>query len=371
MEKLKKGDMDMQSLQHITSQAFDAMDKTWQVSENEMTGKLTNMVAAREAMKQLRASRSGVWGWIWKVILNRGQNRQEKEYLAQLETQITQLRDKGYKVVDRLTAELTGKTVLGQDPNAQKTVKKTQTKEVKQAQEIPTTSSKASPVESNAKSAKMKPVADQIEDKFADIPSETFVELYRKTSGDQPSANETQQEKEAREQRELNRTHTCKFLLQGMKYTITDLNQQFDEAVANGGNPKKEMQKVVNGVFQSAVTVFSMNVVDGKLEKAEAFKNATQIIVSNFTAAAIYPDELGDVVNAYIKQNVAVYEEIVANGKEYSKEIGNYKQQLEQDVLDDKREPAFGDEHPFVESNANKSAPVNQQAQIGVPKLDK
>lgn len=369
MEKLKKGDMDMQSLQNITSQAFDAMDKTWQVSENEMAGKLTNMVAAREAMKQLRASRSGVWGWIWKVILNRGQNRQEKAYLAQLETQIMKLRDKGYKVVDKLTEELTGTTVLGQDPNAKKNATKTQDKEVKQAQESPATSPKAS-VESKVKSTQMKPVADQIEDTFSDMVSETVVELYRETSGDKPSANETEQEKENREQRESNRSYAYKFLLQGMKDTITELNQQFDEAVANGGNPKKEMQKVVNGIFQSTVERFSMNVVDGKLEKVEAFKNATQIIVNNFTAAAIYPNELKEAVNAYINQNVEIYKEIVEAGKEYSKEIGNYKQQLEQDVLDGKREPVFDDEHPFVEDSGKIASQVSGQPKQNVTTLN-
>lgn len=60
MEKLKKGSMDMQKLQDITTKAYDNMDKKWYVDENEMAGNLTNVVAAYEAMKQLRASRKGV-----------------------------------------------------------------------------------------------------------------------------------------------------------------------------------------------------------------------------------------------------------------------------------------------------------------------
>ena len=78
MENLKKGSLNIEDLRNITSQSYDAMDKKWYVNDNEMAGNLTNVIAAREAMRQLRASRSGVWGWIWKVILNRGQNRQEK-----------------------------------------------------------------------------------------------------------------------------------------------------------------------------------------------------------------------------------------------------------------------------------------------------
>ena len=79
-ENLKNGTMDMQNLQNITSSSFDVVDKKWYVDANEMAGELTNILAAREAMQQLRASRSGVWGWLWKVIFNRTQNRQEKEY---------------------------------------------------------------------------------------------------------------------------------------------------------------------------------------------------------------------------------------------------------------------------------------------------
>lgn len=370
-ENLKQGVIDMQNLRNITSRSYDAMDKKWFADENGMAGDLNNVVAAYEAMKQLRASRSGVWGWFWKVIFNRSQNRQEKEYLQELETQITQLRNKGYNV-DKVSENLTGKTVFGIDVNAKTETTKTQTREVEQPQASATTSSNASPVESNAKSATMKPVANQIEEQFDDISSEMYVELYRKISGDQPSVNESQQEIEAREQRELNRSYAYKFLLKGMKDTATELNQQFDEAVANGGNPKKEIQKVVNGIFKATVEKFSMNIGDSKLEKAEAFKNATQIIVNNFTAVAIYPNELGDVVNTYIDKNVEVYKEIEGAGKEYSQEIENYTEQLEQDVISagDERKQLFDKENPFPENNIDQSAPVNQEPQISAPKLD-
>ena len=105
-----------------------------------------------------------------------------------------------------------------------------------------------------------------------------------------------------------------------------------------------------------------MNIESGELGKAEAFKNAAQIIVNNFTAAAIYPNELSDVVNTYIEQNVAVYEEIVGAGKDYSKEIERYTYD---------REHAFGNDHPFTESNVNKSEPISGQPQISALNLDK
>jgi hypothetical protein len=155
-----------------------------------------------------------------------------------------------------------------------------------------------------------------------------------------------------------------------MKGAVTELNQQFDDAVANGGEPKKEMQKVVNGIFQATVEKFSMNIGDGKLEKAEALKNAAQIIVNNFTAAAIYPNELKEVVNICIDKNVAVYKEIEADGKEYSEEIENYKNKLEEDVVFGDREQVFDDDNLFIENSVNKSEQIIQSPQINAPSLE-
>jgi hypothetical protein len=217
----------------------------------------------------------------------------------------------------------------------------------------------------------MKAVAAKMEDKFDEIPSEICEELYRETSGDKPKADETQQEKEERENREFNRSYALKFLLQGMKDAINELNQQFDEAVANGGDPKKEMQRVVNGIFKLTEGRFSMNLEGSSLERSESFKNATQIIVNNFTAAAIYPNELKEVVNAYIEKNVEVYKEIVDAGKNYSEEIGNYQKRLEEDVVVKvDHEPVFGDDNPFVEDGGVKSEQVSNEPKQPAPTID-
>ena len=152
-ENLKKGLIDMQNLRNITSQAHTAITNKYYVDENEMAGNLTNIVAAREAMKQLRASRSGVWGWLWKVIFNRAQNRQEKEYLRELESQITQLEEKGYKM-EKFAERLTGKTVFGKDVTAENTASEKQIKQAPKAQK--------DPVQNLVQPKGIKPVAGQI-----------------------------------------------------------------------------------------------------------------------------------------------------------------------------------------------------------------
>jgi hypothetical protein len=71
-----------------------------------------------------------------------------------------------------------------------------------------------------------------------------------------------------------------------------------------------------------------------------------------------------------MKDNVALYNEIETKGLSYGREIDNYAVDY---VPSEEyfKEPAFGKDNPFVESNVNQSAPVQQQLQISVPKLDK
>ncbi len=353
-EGLKDGSMDMQSLQTITSNSFDNVDRKWYVNENEMAGHLTNILAAREAMRQLRASRSGVWGWLWKVIFNRTQNRQEKEYLQQLETQIATLTEKGYSL-DRMAENLTQKTVFGKDVNA-----KAETREMQVEQP------QASNVKTQANEKAIQPVASQISEKAN---SEFMNDLAAKLHEELPGNNMAKIVRIWQYQAALTKSFEI----------INQLNENFDAAVANGGDPMKEMAKVVHGVFKATDKFFteaekaiSGQVIETSLDKMEGLKIAAQVIIDNLTAAAIYPNELSDAVNLYMEKNLAIYEEIATAGKEYADEIGNYQKMLEEDeVSGEYGEPVFGENNPFVENNVSKSAPVEQQPQHNVLTRDK
>ena len=349
-ENLKKGTMDMQNLQNITSSSFNVVDKKWYVDANVMAGELTNILAAREAMQQLRASRSGVWGWLWKVIFNRTQNRQEKEYLQQLNNQISALTEKGY-LLDGITRTLTEKTVFGKDVNAKTETMRTQDKKAQKTKE--------DPVKNLVKPKAIQPVAGQI---YEMANSEFINDLAAKFNEELPGNNMPHSVRIWQYQVELGK----------ILGTINELNENFDKAVENGADPKKEMAKVVHGVFKETVKAFSGYMIETGVDKMEGLKIAAELITNQLTAAAIYPNELGNAVNGYIEQNLAIYEEIVTSDKEYGEAIEDYKQMLEGDaVAGDDHEPVFNDDNPFVESNVNKSAPVKQQPQISVPKLDK
>ena len=350
MEKLKEGSMEMDDLHALTKRAYDSMDKTWNKNENMMAGSLTNVVAGYEAMKQLRDSRKGFFGWFWKLF-NRAQNRKEETYFNELSGQVEKL--KQYFKIDKISAELRGKTVLGIDVNAKKQAAKAQVKKTK-VEKI-----QKNPVEDLAKTVAFKPVADKI----SEIANEDFLgQIAKKLYEELPGNGKSQ----------TVRIWEYKMVLTAFCDEINGLNKAFDEAVANGGDPKKEMAKVVHGVFKGTEEVFSKYMTETGLDKMEGLKIAAEIITSSLTAAAIYPNELSEAVNTYIEQNVAIYEEIVTNGKEYGEEIGNYKKMLEEDVLlEDGYEPAFDENNPFVENDVAKSAPIVEQPKINVPSIDK
>ena len=349
MERLKKGAMDIDQLRAITKNAFDTMDKNWAKDENTMAGSLKNVVAGYEAMKQLRDGRKGFFGWLWKLF-NPRINAKEEEYFKELTEQVNKVKDEFNFNVDRISEELTKKTVLGVDVNAKKTAIKTQAKKVEKIEELSTAS--------NVKPKTLDPVANKISQIATE---EFFINVAEELHEELPGNGLPQ----------TVRIWNYKQASMGMSDAINTLNEQFDNAVANGGDPKKEMAKVVHGIFKSTVEVFSQYITDEGVDKLEGLKIAAQIITNKLTAAAIYPNELGDVVNEYIEQNSAVYEEIVTGEKNYVEEIGNYQKMLENGgVIEDSREPAFDDEHPFPENNVNKSAPVNSAPQIDVPRLD-
>ena len=149
---------------------------------------------------------------------------------------------------------------------------------------------------------------------------------------------------------------------------FNELNEQFDKDMQTG-NQKDAIVKLVRESFKVAQSVSVMATSGCNVDKIDACAMIAKLFIDNFTAVSIYP-ELGGIVNEYMKDNIALYNEIETKGLSYGKEIDNYAVDY---VPSEEyfKEPAFGEGNPFVESNANKSAPVQQQPQISVPKLDK
>lgn len=332
-ENLKKGYLKFDTLKAITDNSYAAFEDNH--DEKELDAKLTNLVAAREAMRQLRESRSGVWGWLWKVIFNREQNRQEKTYLQDLNNKINALR--GTYNVDAKVADLTGKTVFG----------KTVAEEKAKTQE--------EPAKKLSKPAKIKPCAKKISDKYYDseLSGRVVNELLTKI----PIPGAEDYRRKVLETMVVNPAFK----------DINNLNAQFDQDIKNG-NQKDAVAKLVRGVFKVADRHNSLIRSGSGVDKFDAIAIIAQTFIDNLTAVSIYPQLRGD-ANEYIKNNNALYKEIVEEDYVYSEKIDDYAVDYVPSVKES-HERVFGEENPFIENVGNKSPQISEPSQISAPSLD-
>ena len=116
-ENVRKGDMKIDTMQATTDSLFQKLTAP-DADKEALRGELSHLVAAHEAMKQVRESRNGFIGFFWKLF-HKDQNAQEEQYSQNLQEKINELQAKGYAIAD-VTDELTGTTMLGEtitDPN--------------------------------------------------------------------------------------------------------------------------------------------------------------------------------------------------------------------------------------------------------------
>jgi hypothetical protein len=321
-------------------------------------------------MKQLRASRSGFLGWLWKVIFNRAQNRQEKEYLQDLNNKISEL-SSSYDVEAKVE-ELTGKTVFG----------KTVTEE--KAKEQPA-KAQEQPAKKPSKPAKVKPCAqkiefndDYIENIAKDLISKNIFGNYDKTF--------------------IQRVLENMVIRPAFENHINELNKQFDQDIKNG-NQREAVAKLVRGVFKAADEYQAYIVGNSKLGRVQACGILAKTLIDNLTAVAVYP-ELSSLANEYIDKNVSIYKEISDEDLFYNEAINDYAldqnptvtytledimkgDQSQENEIDnvnndassayddlDDYEPAFDEDNPFVENDGKIAPQISQEPKQNVPTLN-
>ena len=83
-------------------------------NKEELGNELKSIVAAREAMRELRESRKGLVGFFWKLF-NSEQNNQEKDLLGLLERSVTEPQGSPYNYdVNGIFHEATRETPWGE-----------------------------------------------------------------------------------------------------------------------------------------------------------------------------------------------------------------------------------------------------------------
>ena len=401
-EDIKKGDMDIDKLQEIVNSSYDKIKGAKEVDKSQMKGEATNVVAAYQAVKQLRESREGFWGWFWKLFNSKINEKEEACYLN-LQSKVNDLKKYGVDT-EGLLAELNGKTVLG--------------KEIKKVQPKESAKPKVNPIIQSFNPIQFEPCAGKIDNEFAERSKKMVKELLEKFPVEQKSVDsgsskkmvkdDVKKEKNpknikkmvknvAKGMADLIREQTFETMVVGHVYHqhIKSLNEQFDKGMQNG-NQKDAIAKLVRDVFKVAksASVFATNGIE--VDKVEACVIVAQLYVNNLTAVSIYP-ELGEIAKEYIKDNAALYNEINAKKLSYDKVIDKYavdyvpnekymkgldKIILEENkdylketektdtIINDNREKVFDNGNLFAENNANKSASINQPSQHTVPTIN-
>ena len=338
LERLKKGSMDLDNMQAITDKSNLELMANAAFNREKMNNHLTNVVAAHEAMKQLRESRKGFWGWLWKFF-NGERNEKEEAYFEKLKTQVSTLKIVKYDV-DGKIKEISDTTVLGLEVEKEKVPADPEVNPAKQA----------------FQPMKVEPCAEKISNAYPETSKKVIKEILEKL----PVTNKYGG---------LFREQTLEVMFVQVFNRFNELNEQFDKDMPTG-NQKDAVAKLVRESFKVAQSVSVMATSGCDVDKVDACAMIAKLFIDNFTAVSIYP-ELGDVVNEYIKDNTALYREIESKELSYGKEIDNYAVDYVPSE-EYRKEHVFNDkDNPFVEGNANKSAPIPQQPQINAPSLDK
>ena len=338
-EKLKKGTMTQNDLLLTTRNVMDSMDSVIQSNDAPFEDRIINVVAAYETMKQIRESRTGFWGWLWKFIF-RERNEIEQTNLETFESQVNRLREQGYPV-DKIAEDLTGKTVLGL--------------EVEKEQPKAPAESKENPVKQAFQPINFEPCAKKIGNAYPETSKKVIKEILEKL----PVTNKFGG---------LFREQTLELMFVQVGNRFNELNEQFDKDMQNG-NQKDAIAKLVRGSFMAAQSVSVMATSGVDMNKVDACAIIAKLFIDNFTAVSIYP-ELNGIVNEYLKDNAALYNEIDTKELAYSHEIDKYEVDY---VPSEKyfREPVFGgDNNPFAENSDKIASPIVQQPQKDAPTLN-
>ena len=336
-ERLKKGTMTQNELLLATSNVMDNVDNVIKSNDAPLEDQIVNVVAAYEAMKQVRESHTGFWGWLWKFIF-RERNEIEQTNLEMFESQVNRLREKGYPV-DKIAEDLTGKTVLGL--------------EVEKEQPKAPAERKENPVKQAFQPINFEPCAEKIGKAYPETSKKVIKEILEKL----PVTNKYG----------LFREQTLEVMIAGQAFKFNELNEQFDKDMQTG-NQKDAIVKLVRESFKVAQAVSVMATSGCNVDKIDACAMIAKLFIDHFTAVSTYP-ELDGIVNEYMKDNAALYNEIETKGLSYGKEIDNYAVDY---VPSEEyfKEPAFDEDNPFVENGGKIAPQVSQAPQQNVPTLN-
>ena len=353
MERMKKGTMNVTEIQRLCVNLTDGLTDNLDQKATMMES-FTRIVAAREAVRQLRESRPhGFLGAIW-WLFNFRINARERDCLETLNTCIKTWEAQQFNT-EKVLGELMGKTALDRPVNAAEKASQPQSQAAEQIQNEPSVNNEVNDVQKQeVKAPQMDPVAKQLDETLKKVDAYAMgQELHEKL----PANN----------QMEILRTLGFQTLWKTATNNISQINAEFDSAIATGSDPKMEMDNVVRKLFVAAFkAVKSWGDYSEMTDKIEATKLVAQTILERHTALALYPDKLGDAVKGYVEQYTDTMKELSNKNKDFVSEMEEFEFKRmnavsSNSVSNNNKERVFDDDkHPFKEGDSfEKGKPVD------------
>lgn len=312
MERMKKGTMDITEIQQLCVNLTDGLAKNLDKKATLMAD-FTRIVAAREAVRQLRESRPrGFLGAIW-WLFNFRINGRERDCLEALNTCIKTWEAQQFNT-EKVLGELMGKTALGRPVNGAEQASQPQSQEAEQIQNQPSANTEVNNAQKQeVKAPQMDPVAKQLDETLKKVDAYAMgQELHEKLP--------------ANGQMDLMRTMGFQTLWKTASKNIGQINADFDSAVANGADPQAEMDHVVRKLFVDAFkAVKAWGDYSAMEDKIEATKIMAKTMLERHTALALHSDKLGDAVNGYVEQYTNTMKELSKQNKDFVSEMEEFE----------------------------------------------
>lgn len=356
MENLKSKKWDIQALEQLTTNATETMCN-YDGDKADMEGNLTSVVVAYEAMRILRESRGGFWGWWWKLF-NSTRNEQEEAYFLKLESQLSALDSEGYQI-DRVIIDKTNKTMLGEAVESRYKVIEKEYQERNNQESLDDSDLDINVDEINKEEAQEYPLSTQLKEKAG--PRETY-QFAKKISPTLPKPL-------------LGGVDMVKF---GVEHFVGEVMKEFDafnkkyEAQMKEGKKETAMAEYALNVFSIALVSTQQIGFDGAKESIITAQKVTDAFLKQFSPCSM-DESLQKFADNYAIKN---FDKIIDSLK--SKVESFLQNRLDEGIKDvreelfpQERAQVFNDGKMFAENVGSKSSPVQQQPQIDVPKLDK
>ena len=301
-------------------------DGTW---TDEVKGSLRNLIAAKQAMENVRQQR----GIFFKIFSFR-KNAAEKEYLASLTMLVEGYRAVGYPV-EEVMSEVSASALKGAYENA----KGYKAREANRQAQKSVVSTKAAAVIADAKFQETfkKEIKNSLPAaKFDDLSVDMLV---------------------------------SSMVVESLVKTVQRLNEKFDQAVYEGADSKKEMVNIVKNVAKEAFRCASSLGYTAPQEQLLVGQIITDVVLKKVSPAAFDKENYAEFANGYILNNPDVFDDELRDQDIYqeqyvegAKNAYNEKQNCRENIQVNEANVAV---------QANEVAPVEQVPAINAPSINK